>query len=333
MSIDVMLTDRERGKIGLLLDRLRHAYSGAEDPLLLMDAALHARQLPTRIQQRLHTFRREEPGSLVIRGHDIDAAVVGPTPDHWSHLPKPSPTLDQDLLLVLYGSLLGDVFGWTTQQDGRVVHDVLPIREHQGKQLGTAADVVLDWHTEDAFHPLRPDWVILACLRNPTGTETTLAHADTLRIGERDLQVLFEPRFRIMPDHSHLPQHNSSGAADFTAIEELTTAPPALALMWGDPRAPYIRADKSFWTVADPADAEAIAVLARLAAEIERNLRDVVLESGDFLFIDNFKAVHGRKPFPARYDGTDRWLKRVCVTRDLRTSRGRRQGVLNQVIG
>jgi len=34
--------------------------------------------------------------------------------------------------------------------------------------------------------------------------------------------------------------------------------------------------------------------------------------------------VHGRKPFTARFDGTDRWLKRVCITRDLRKSRDAR---------
>jgi hypothetical protein len=39
------------------------------------------------------------------------------------------------------------------------------------------------------------------------------------------------------------------------------------------------------------------------------------------LFVDNYRAVHGRRPFTARYDGTDRWLKRIGVSRDLRRSR------------
>jgi enduracididine beta-hydroxylase len=46
-----------------------------------------------------------------------------------------------------------------------------------------------------------------------------------------------------------------------------------------------------------------------------------VLEPGDMLFVDNFRAVHGRRPFSARFDGRDRWLKRINVTRDLRKSR------------
>ncbi|NBT21304.1 MAG: hypothetical protein EBT17_04190, partial [Actinobacteria bacterium] len=43
----------------------------------------------------------------------------------------------------------------------------------------------------------------------------------------------------------------------------------------------------------------------------------VVLGDGDLLVIDNDRAVHGRTPFVPRYDGTDRWLKRALVVREL----------------
>ena len=57
-------------------------------------------------------------------------------------------------------------------------------------------------------------------------------------------------------------------------------------------------------------------------ASIEENLVGVPLEPGMRCFIDNYRAVHGRASFQARYDGTDRWLKRVSITRDLRRSAG-----------
>jgi Fe(II)/alpha-ketoglutarate-dependent arginine beta-hydroxylase len=328
------LGEQEIEEITLLLASLRRRYRGAEDPELLLDAAVHARRLPVRVQEHVNRFRREEPGYTIVSGHPIVDASVGPTPSHWNQLPDPSPTLDQDLLLVLYAALLGDAFGWATQQDGRIVHDVLPIKENEGQQLGTAADVVLTWHTEDAFHPHRPDWVILACIRNPTCTATTVAVSDDLQLAEDDARVLREPRFQILPDNSHLPQHNSGrGSVDFDAIEQLLVSPPAIPLLWGDPTRPYIRADASFWDVADPDDAEASAVLQRFSEEIERRLRDVVLHPGDFCILDNYKVVHGRKPFAAGYDGEDRWLKRVCVTRDLRKSRSIRPNLLSQVLG
>jgi hypothetical protein len=38
-------------------------------------------------------------------------------------------------------------------------------------------------------------------------------------------------------------------------------------------------------------------------------------------------------PFTARYDGTDRWLKRINVTHDLRRSRAMRASAGNRLIG
>jgi alpha-ketoglutarate-dependent taurine dioxygenase len=65
---------------------------------------------------------------------------------------------------------------------------------------------------------------------------------------------------------------------------------------------------------------------------IEERLFDLVLEAGQVIFIDNFKAVHGRRPFKAHYDGTDRWLKRVNLTRDLRKSRELRETADSRVV-
>jgi Fe(II)/alpha-ketoglutarate-dependent arginine beta-hydroxylase len=329
----LILDEKDRAQTEGLLAQLCERYSSAEDSDLLFNASLFARNLPWSVQNYLNRFRREEWGYARICGHAGDDGCFGPTPSHWNQLPNPSPTLNRDILLVLYGALLGDVFGWATQQDGRVVHDVLPIKANEGQQLGTAANVELCWHTEDAFHPLRPDWIILACIRNPTSTATMIACVDDLTLSEDDVHILFEERFRILPDDSHLPKNNSStSASDFSKIETLLTAAPSIALMSGDPHFPYLRADESFWCVADPADTEAAHVLNRLTAEIQRNLREIRLDPGDFLFLDNFKAVHGRKPFAARYDGTDRWLKRVCVTRDLRKSRAERVSIQRQIV-
>jgi alpha-ketoglutarate-dependent taurine dioxygenase len=55
-------------------------------------------------------------------------------------------------------------------------------------------------------------------------------------------------------------------------------------------------------------------------------MMDIALGSGDLLIIDNLQAVHGRRPFKARYDGSDRWLRRINITSNLRGSAGRRYG-------
>ena len=58
----------------------------------------------------------------------------------------------------------------------------------------------------------------------------------------------------------------------------------------------------------------------------------IALTPGDICVIDNYKAVHGRKPFRARFDGTDRWLRRLNMARDLRRSREFRLDARSRVI-
>jgi alpha-ketoglutarate-dependent taurine dioxygenase len=65
---------------------------------------------------------------------------------------------------------------------------------------------------------------------------------------------------------------------------------------------------------------------------IDENLTGIALRPGECLFIDNYKAVHGRSSFKAKFDGTDRWLKRINVVRDLRKSRGVREAPASRVI-
>jgi alpha-ketoglutarate-dependent taurine dioxygenase len=79
----------------------------------------------------------------------------------------------------------------------------------------------------------------------------------------------------------------------------------------------------------DPQSREAFEAL---VAAIDANIKGVVLRQGDTCFIDNFRAVHGRNPFKARFDGKDRWLKRVNVTRDLRKSRSARPSTESRIL-
>ena len=316
-----------------LADSIGERYGRVDDPDFLIAAPVLAHDLPPRIRSFLNHFRRAEIGSCMIGGHVIDDAALGATPHHWNAIPDPSASLRYEILLVLYTSLLGDVFGWATQQDGRLVHDVLPIRAHENEQLGSGSRTLLTWHTEDAFHPYRGDYVVLACLRNPNGAATTVGNVDDLELDEADREVLFEERFIIRPDESHLTKNNTaSGAIDFSHIEALNAAPPPVAVLFGAPDRPYIRADPYFMDVAD-GDERAAQALHGLETAMERCLTDVVLTTGDFCFLDNLKVVHGRRPFSARFDGSDRWLKRVCVTRDLRKSRTARTDLASQIIG
>ncbi|MFI6853684.1 hypothetical protein [Streptomyces sp. NPDC050416] len=55
---------------------------------------------------------------------------------------------------------------------------------------------------------------------------------------------------------------------------------------------------------------------------IDASLREVVAGPGDLLITGSERAVHGRRPFTARDDGTARRLRRVNVPADIRRSAG-----------
>nr|WP_308699003.1 TauD/TfdA family dioxygenase [Streptomyces avermitilis] len=63
----------------------------------------------------------------------------------------------------------------------------------------------------------------------------------------------------------------------------------------------------------DQADDAYRSAYGRLGEELARVSVAVSLAPGEVLVVDNDLVVHGRVPFQARYDGTDRWLKRASV--------------------
>jgi len=317
-----------------VLGECTRRWSSVEDPELQAEICVLAHELPRRLRSFLKAFKLHEPqlGHCVVGGLPIDDEAIGNTPPHWNHRAEVSPALREEMFLVLVACLLGEPIAWATQQDGYLVHDVIPIESNKHSQLGTGSEELLWWHTEDAFHPFRGDYLGLLCLRNPDRVATTLGTLDGVELDPRRLEVLFQPRFTIRPDESHLAINASadhrtddSFRASYERISMMNVLPDKVPVLLGDPRSPYMRLDPYFMDelVDDP---EAQAALQWLVDTINDNLTEVVLQPGEIFIVDNYRAVHGRKAFHARYDGRDRWLKRVNIARDLRKSRTARSG-------
>jgi hypothetical protein len=173
------------------------------------------------------------------------------------------------------------------------------------------------------------------CLRNHDKIETTFASINDIELDEDTVRVLFEPRFLIRPDESHLEKHRPDAddtlKRRYAEIEELKAKPKSVSVLFGSTSSPYIRVDP-FFMHRLPDDPEAEAALGSLMEAIDNQLKSTALNPGDVLFVDNFRVVHGRNPFTARYDGTDRWLKRVNIARDLRKSRAARRDAESRTI-
>jgi Fe(II)/alpha-ketoglutarate-dependent arginine beta-hydroxylase len=330
------LTAGERTVVGDLVDLVLE--EDPERPLeeKLDRLAVYAHELPHRLRSVLTEFRLtgRPYGGLAVSGLPVIESRVPATPLSYTDLPVDREVDRAAAMLLLVGSVLGDPYSYLSQQKGRLVLDVFPVPGHEHEQLGSSSTTNLEWHNEDAFHPLRADWIMLCCLRNLDQVATTFAPIHDVELDEQTRRVLFEERFVILPDDSHTAAFNTAttGTDDveavrraFDVIAEMISDPPRTAILSGDPAAPYVRVDPAFMS-RELGDAVAEAALATVIAAIDRRLEDVVLAPGEMLIIDNQRAVHGRRPFAARYDGTDRWLRRINVTADLRKSAGRRFG-------
>ncbi len=279
-------------------------------PEFMAAAARAARLLPPEVHDALVEFvdRGEPSGALLLKGMPV--GDVPPTP--------PSPTAPtgkdhvSELSLLTVGRRLGQPVGYEPEHGGEVVQNLLPTAGDVDRQTSTSSGVELEFHTETAFHRHRPRFLLLLCLRGDPAAATTLCSVsevlDHLPLGVQ--QVLREPRFRTGVDES------------FTGLRSDRLGRP-MPVLSGSVDRPTFVFDADLMV---GIDREAEDALQELRAVIGRQHVSVTLEAGDLLVVDNAVAVHGRRPFAARFDGTDRWLQRAFVVADLAPSAAERVG-------
>jgi L-asparagine oxygenase len=231
-------------------------------------------------------------GGLLIR--NLPTGIVPPTPA--TTLAPSDKDHVSELVLLTVARRLGQPVGYEPEHGGDVVQNLLPTRHDVDRQTSTSSGVELEFHTETAFHPHKPRYLVLLCLRGDPLASTLLCSigqvVEQLPLGVR--QVLREPRFRTAVDES------------FTGVRSEQLGSPMVALVG--------------------VDDEATATLETLRTTVRAEHLSVNLAAGDLLVIDNLLSVHGRTPFRARFDGTDRWLQRTFVVPDLAASATDRQG-------
>lgn len=287
--------------------------SEADMERLVVESVRLLKLLPDELIKSLLEFRAHsnEEGVLVVRGLPLDESRIGPTPSHCSAPTKTKIYYDSEMCLLGIASLLGDVFAFSSQHQGNLIQNVLPIRSEANNQTGTSSRVFLDWHTEDACHCCRASFVGLFCLRSDASAATTFASVKKMNMPQRHWECLFQPRF-------HVACFDDS-ASGVVMVEN----GPTISVLYGCLNDPYVRYD-AYCIQPNPGDGEAEEALTCFAKQIAPIARQVTLQQGDLLFLDNNRVVHGRTAFTPRFDGTDRWLQRALIAADLRKSRAAR---------
>jgi len=311
------------GEADDVLDLALHChgrYRRVDDPVFLEHLAWLAHSLPAGPRAAANAARLDDRKlGFSVTGNVIDDDRLGPTPPSW-HAADTDASAPYAFMLALYGALFGEPIAWLAQQDGRLVTDIVPTAGMEASDVSSSSEKALGWHTEDAFSPYRADHVALLCLRTPQPVATTISWIDAGALPRAACDVLFEARFRTLPDPSH---ERRAGPREL---------PEPVAVLSGSADAPVLRIDRDY-TIADPGDRAASAALGTLVDALDANLADLPLSAGTVGILDNRNVVHGRRPFRARFDGSDRWLKRVNLVEDLRRTRPGRRSAASRVIG
>ncbi len=298
------LSPEERPRVRAILERIGQDAENREEHAFLDKASLFAQELPVGIRRAFLNFRlRETAPCLLITGNPIGPDDVGPTPmTHWR------PGMHRPLNLAqhlhgLYACLLGDPFGFESQQSGRVFNDLITLPDQP--ENASSGSGKIDLHTEDCVKPFMPDYLGLACLRNETRAQSLISSIRGRALPEDIRNILFEPIF---------PQLGGCTRR---------------ALLFGAREQPYLR----YGSIdASRCDERALGALGRLTALLSEEQRSVTLLAGDFLYIDNFHAVHGRAPFEPLFGAHARWFSRIVIARDLRRTRPMRSSPEGRVM-
>ena len=281
-------------------------------------AAQTLQQLPESIRSAIAQFHQEPhvSGALLIKG--LPVGQLPETP------PTPTTPTSKDhtseLTLLAVAKALGEPVGYKPELGGRLIQNLVPTQANQDRQVSTSSKVPLMFHTEAAFHPHRPAYLLLLCLKGDANAVTTLASIREVlpHLSDDVKKTLFEPRFRTAVDESYLNGRTN-------VLGEL------MPVLSGDSERPTMVFDADLMIGIDD---EAQAALMALSRAVETHHTGVCLETGDLLIVDNAVAVHGRSQYNPRFDGTDRWLQRTFVVDNLQASAPDREGrVIMTVFG
>jgi L-asparagine oxygenase len=305
------LTDDERAALRELAEQLVATPPALLDDLAWVSLARQAScRLPVRLMETLRAYRNDPgaTGTLILSGLPVDEDGLPETPNVRESVERA--TTVPAVVAMLVGLQLGEVIAYREEKTGALVQNVVPVPGLEGTQ-SNAGSVPLEFHVENAFHPQRPDYVGLLCLRNDhakrAGTLVTCIRQALPLLEETDRKVLHEPRFITAP-----PPSFHSG--DRTMPH---------AVLSGNPEDPNICLDLNATTALDDEAREVMARLKQVLTDVSTSL---VLQSGSMALIDNRLVLHGRTEFTPRFDGRDRWLHRVYVHLDNRRSRAYREG-------
>jgi L-asparagine oxygenase len=307
----VRLDETDREAIAGVAAQLRLDSVPGIDHDVILAAQCAAGRLPAGLIRRLHTFRKwsNAYGTLLIQGLPVD-----PNPPATPLSEEPTPVSDLPVasaVQLLVMCLLGEPIAYRDEKNGEMIQSVHPVAGREERQENTGS-VFLEFHTEDGFHPFRPDFLSLVCIRQD--------HDKMARTASASIRRALPHLPHAVIDLLRRPEYRTKLASSFGEQTRYAAAQPVLS---GDFAVPEICVDMH---ATQPLTDSAAWAFGHLRKVLESVAIDAALSPGDLLIVDNRTALHARTGFVPRYDGQDRWLRRMFAVTDLRRSQPARAG-------
>lgn len=268
--------------------------------------------LPEDVLFGISEFRSvgNKSGYILIKNMPRDEALINTPLTHQEACSRQS--FISEYCLAMVGKYLGELYGFAQESDGIIFNNIRPSPKYRAQQSSESSDVLLELHTEIAFHEFRPDFLLLYCLRQDCHKMARTGVASIRRalplISKHAREELVKPQFSLAYDLSFGNLHGKNNGIKKVAVLE------------GDIDDPYMTYDSDLMT---PMTEQAESALMELDTALRNTMHEVRLEAGDLIVIDNRRTSHSRTNFKTYYDGRDRWVQRVFVKQDLDVVRKR----------
>jgi len=256
------------------------------------------------VVEDIRKFTRSNHKVLLMRGIDISTDVSSPDS---GFLNTDQCVLDFDLLLFGMLELLGvQPYAVEYENYGRLVRNVVPVKEAVGMTSSWGADVDFSWHTDNPNWPFLgqsddiktciPEYLAFTAIRNIEGAPTDIVYIDNVleKLSSWVIEQLERPAYRFLAPVSNESFH---GQARILPILEYSGC------------GYRMRFDEGVISATDPDGKEALDILIKCLNETQGICFN--LEPGDFIILKNTQVLHRRKAFTPEPDGKSRWLRRI----------------------
>jgi L-asparagine oxygenase len=322
----IEIDDQARATLAAELVRISDPSATPERSLTVLHKIFAT--LPVDTLQSIVDFGRlaGTPGVALVDGLPVDP-ILPPTPDDGGPARGKRTYVSEGNLLGISG-LLGEPTGVTTEKDGQIVHDVIPVASGATTQTNQGSKVFLNFHCDiihdhsKSYTVGNPDFLVLMCVRPDPEGEAVTYYADardiSAALAPEHLEELRKPVFQLNAPGSYCRQ---------VGAEQVLALP-----------APLISGPEEFPEIGIsangviPMTTKATAALEALHVACSEVAHEVRLQAGQALLINNRKGCHARSQFVARHDGSDRWLQRSYVRRSIWTARYRLQPGTTRVL-